>query len=50
MSNQHEPIYQQQFDMQQLVTDYSPRWEDRNKKIVFAIACPAGTAHQGRLD
>ena len=50
MSNQPEPIERQEFDMQKLLTEHPPRWEDRNKKIVFAIACPAGTSHQGRLD
>jgi hypothetical protein len=50
MSNQPEPIERQHFDMQQLVAEHPPRWEDRNKKIVFAIACPAGTSDQERLD
>jgi Poly (ADP-ribose) glycohydrolase (PARG) len=50
MSNQPEPIERHRFDMQQLVTEHPPRWEDRNKKIVFAIACPAETSHQGRLE
>jgi len=50
MSNRPEPIERQQFEMQQLVKEHPPVWNDRNKRIVFEIACPAGSWHQGRLD
>ena len=50
MSNRPEPIERHQFEIQQLVTEHPPRWNDRNKRIVFEIACPARSAHQGHLE
>jgi hypothetical protein len=50
MNDHLEPIERVQFDTQQLVTEHPPIWRDRNKRIVFEIACPPGSAHCGRLD
>lgn len=50
MDTHLEPIERQQFETQQLVTEHPPIWRDRNKEIVFDIACPPGSAHCGRLD
>jgi hypothetical protein len=32
------------------MAEHPPIWRDRNKKIVFEIACPPGTTHQGQLN
>ncbi|MFI5460029.1 MAG: hypothetical protein ACHRXM_31810 [Isosphaerales bacterium] len=50
MSNRPEPIERRQFEMQQLVKEHPPVWNDRNKRVVFEIACPPGSSPQGRLD
>jgi hypothetical protein len=50
MTRQPEPIERQQFDLQELVKEHPPLWNDRNKAIVFEIACPPGSSHQGRLE
>jgi hypothetical protein len=50
MTSQPEPIEQQQFDLQELVREHPPLWNDRNKAIVFEVACPPGSTHQGRLE
>ena len=39
MSDRPEPIERQLFELPQLVKDHPPLWNDRNKQIVFAIAC-----------
>ena len=50
MSDRPVPIDRLQVDVQQLVEDHPPRWRDRNKKIVYDIACPPGSSHHGRLE
>jgi hypothetical protein len=37
------------FDADKLVKDFPPRLQDRNKKIVYRIACPPGCQHAGQL-
>lgn len=42
-----EPLDRRDFDPARLLTDHPPRWRDRNKRIVFAIACPPGSTYGG---
>ncbi|MBD2120655.1 hypothetical protein [Trichocoleus sp. FACHB-262] len=37
------------FDAQTLVTAFPPRFYDPNKQLVYEIACPTGTVHQGQI-
>jgi hypothetical protein len=50
MSDRPEPIDRQMFEVQQLVQEHPPRWRHPNKKIVHEIACPRGSAQQGKLE
>ncbi|WP_406693624.1 hypothetical protein V5E97_21570 [Singulisphaera sp. Ch08] len=50
MSRQPEPIERQTFAIRELVEEHPPVWNDRNKQVVFAVACPPGSTRQGRLD
>ena len=44
------PLDRRAFDTQQLMDTHPPVWDDPNKRVVFAIACPPGSVHQGRLE
>jgi Poly (ADP-ribose) glycohydrolase (PARG), Macro domain fold len=44
-----QPIDRMEFDTAQLVAEHPPLWYDRNKQVVYEIACPTGRAHSGRL-
>ena len=44
------PLDRRAFDTQQLMDTHPPVWDDPNKQVVFAIACPPGSVHQGRLE
>jgi len=37
------------FDTDKLVKDFPPRLQDRNKQIVYRLACPPGCRHGGQL-
>jgi len=37
------------FNTQELVEQFPPRLQNRNKRVVFDIACPAGARHAGQL-
>jgi len=50
MSLQPEPIERQFFDIQELVEEFPAIWHDRNKQVVFSVACPPGSTQEGRLD
>jgi hypothetical protein len=41
--------YHHTFDAARLVAEYPPRWGNRNKAVVFDIACPAGCKHSGTI-
>ena len=43
------PLDQAEFDTAHLMTEHPPVWHHSSKKLVFAIACPPGTLHGGRL-
>jgi hypothetical protein len=45
----NQPIGREVFATQELVTAFPPKLRDRNKKLVYRIACPPGCTHQGRL-
>jgi hypothetical protein len=42
-------IARRTFDAQTLVTAFPPRFYDPNKQLLYAIACPPGTVHQGQI-
>lgn len=42
-------ICQYEFRTQELVTSHPPRLQNRNKRIVFEIASPAGATHSGTI-
>lgn len=42
-------IYRHTFNTQELVETYPPDLYDSNKKIVYDIACPPGSLHQGEI-
>src|SRR4051794_24293836 len=50
MSRRPEPIEREEFEIKRLVEEHPPLWRDRNKRLVFEVACPPGSSRQGRLD
>jgi Poly (ADP-ribose) glycohydrolase (PARG) len=50
MSDRTEPIDREQFETQQLAVEHPPRLQHANKKIVYEIACPPGSARRGKLE
>ena len=49
MSGLPEPIDLRMFDAERLVRDYPAVLRHRNKKAVYAIACPQGASHRGQV-
>lgn len=49
MSPSVRPICRRVFDAQKLVAEFPPRISDRNKKLVYGIACPPGSVHSGQI-
>src|SRR3954451_11599445 len=45
-----EPLQRRSYAAAQLVRQHPPVLRHENKQLLFAIACPAGTVHSGRLD
>jgi hypothetical protein len=50
MDDPLEPLERLQFETRQLMADHPPMWRDRNKRVVFEVACPRGSTHGGKLD
>ncbi len=48
--NKMQPIERYQFPADDIMSMTPPRWQDRNKKAVFEISCPAGAVHHGQLE
>src|SRR5271168_4553320 len=44
------PICREIVDTQKLVASFPPKLHDRNKKVVYLIACPPGSVHGGQLN
>jgi hypothetical protein len=44
-----DPIDRRRFDAAALMRDHPPRWTHPNKRLVFEIACPPGSVHQGTI-
>jgi len=44
-----EPLVRKVYDTQSLVRDYPPRLKNKNKRVVYDIACPPGCQHAGQL-
>ena len=44
-----EPICQQKFNAQQLVTRFPAKLSDRNKNTVFGMSSPPGAVHAGTI-
>ena len=49
MSRILDAIERQVFETQEIIEKHPPVWRDRNKRIVFEIACPPGCVHRGQL-
>jgi hypothetical protein len=43
------PVETLSFEAERLMAEHPPAWRDRNKRIVYAIACPPGCRHRGHL-
>lgn len=44
-----QPIEQAEWQAEDLIRDHPPRWKDRNKRVVFDIACSSGHPFEGRI-
>jgi Poly (ADP-ribose) glycohydrolase (PARG), Macro domain fold len=44
-----EPLERLEYDVDGLMTLHPPVWRHPNKVAVFAVACPPGTVHRGRI-
>lgn len=44
-----EPLERYDFDARALVAAHPPALGNRNKRVVYEVACPAGTVHRGRI-
>ncbi len=44
-----EPLERLDYDVEGLMTLHPPVWRHPNKAAVFAVACPPGTEHRGRI-
>src|SRR4051812_22099141 len=42
-----EPLQQAEFNAQRLLTEHPPVWCHPSKRLVFEIACPAGSTSHG---
>ena len=47
--NRPRPIEQQTFNAQKLTEMHPPRLRNRNKRLVYSIACPPGCTHGGEV-
>ncbi len=43
------PLQRDTFPAHRLMTEHPPVLHDPNKKVVFGVACPAGTVHEGEI-
>lgn len=43
------PIERSVFETHRLMAEHPPVWRDRNKRVVYEIACPPGCWHGGQL-
>lgn len=44
-----KPLEKASYDTGILIHDYPPRWGDRNKRLVFKIACSSASPFEGRM-
>ena len=44
-----KPLENASFDASRLIRDHPPRWSDRNKRLVFEIACSSGFPFEGQV-
>lgn len=49
MDGTPEPIARLEFDTAALLREHPPVWRHPNKRLIYAIACPPGVLHAGRL-
>jgi len=49
MNSADTPIESTTFETERLMAEHPPAWRDRNKRIVYEIACPPGCRHHGHL-
>jgi hypothetical protein len=43
------PLQRDTFPAHRLMTEHPPVLRDPNKQVVFGVACPAGTVHEGEI-
>ncbi|MFA6166532.1 MAG: hypothetical protein WC700_07955 [Gemmatimonadaceae bacterium] len=43
------PLHRDTFNAHRLMTEHPPALRDPNKQVVFDVACPAGTVHEGEI-
>lgn len=43
------PLDRRTFDAATLMRDHPPRWTHPNKRVLFEVACPPGSVHQGTI-
>ena len=43
------PLHHDTFHAHRLMTEHPPVLRDPNKRVVFDVACPAGTVHEGEI-
>ena len=43
------PLHRDTFNAHRLMTEHPPVLCDPNKRVVFDVACPAGTVHEGEI-
>lgn len=49
MSATVDPIIRSVFETQELVSEFPPRFSNRNKRVVHGISCPLGCTHSGQI-
>jgi len=49
MNAADRPIDTFSFEAERLMEEFPPAWRDRNKRVVYEIACPPGCRHGGHL-
>lgn len=45
-----EPLDRLRVTAQELMTEHPPQWQNQNKRVVFEISSPSGSAHRGELE
>jgi len=49
MAESEEPLIRREFDTRTLVEEHPPVWMHQHKQLVYEIACPEGSSHNGHI-